>query len=154
MRPHWHDHFMKIAHVVSEMATCDRKHVGAVLVDGDKRIVATGFNGSPAGQPHCDDAGHQLVPIDGRPSCVRTLHAESNAIDYAGQRARGCTLFTTVVPCFDCAKRIVNAGVVKVYYDEDYDSRNTLLGRRLFEEAGVPLIRRRLDGATKKALGA
>ena len=107
------------------MATCPRKHVGAVLVDPNKRIVATGFNGSPAGASHCTDVGCYLKNIGGRDSCIRTLHAESNAIDYAGRNARGCTLYTTVIPCFECAKRIINAGIARVIYDEYYESRGT-----------------------------
>ena len=125
MRPSKDEYFMRIAQVVATRATCDRKHVGAVIVDGSGRIVATGYNGSPAGTPHCDDEGHVLKEIDGRMSCIRTLHAESNAIDYAGRESRGCTLYTTAIPCYECAKRIINAGIVRVVYGEFYGSRNT-----------------------------
>lgn len=89
MRPDWDSYFMKIAHAVSERSTCDRAFVGAVLVL-DKRILTTGFNGSPAGQPHCDEIGHLLV--DGH--CARTIHAETNAIIQAalhGVSTRGST---------------------------------------------------------------
>jgi dCMP deaminase len=133
-RPSWDDYFLEIARVVATRATCDRKHVGAVIVK-DKRIVATGYNGSPSGLPHCDEVGHQLATIDGRDSCIRTLHAESNAIDQAGQDAEGGTLYTTVFPCFDCAKRIINAGIVQVIYEEYYESRKTPLVRDLFAVA-------------------
>src|SRR3990172_8820661 len=75
MRPDWDSYFMKIAYAVSERSTCDRAFVGAVLVL-EKRILTTGFNGSPAGQSHCDEVGHLLV--DGH--CIRTIHAETNAI--------------------------------------------------------------------------
>lgn len=119
-RPDWDTYFMRMAALVATRATCDRKHVGAVLVDPDHRIVATGYNGSPPGVPHCDDAGHELS--DGH--CIRTIHAESNALDYAGiPRARGCTLYVTVTPCYDCAKRIVAAGIKRVVYSEHYESR-------------------------------
>lgn len=138
MRPAWEDYFMSIAFLVATRATCDRKKVGAVLVK-QHRIVATGYNGSPAGLPHCDDVGHELKKIEGRDSCIRTLHAESNAIDFAGRDAAGCSLFTTVVPCYDCAKRIINAGVTHVYYDEYYESRSTELVAALFAQAGLPL---------------
>jgi len=140
MRPAWNDYFMSIAFLVATRATCDRKKVGAVLVK-DNRIVASGYNGSPSGLPHCDDVGHELKKIEGRDSCIRTLHAESNAIDFAGQDAHGCTLFTTVVPCYDCAKRIINAKITAVLYDEYYESRSTELVAELFARADIPLER-------------
>jgi len=118
-RPSWDTYFLGLAYHAATRATCDRKHVGAVLVAPDRRVVATGYNGSPAGVPSCDDVGHEMHDNH----CIRTLHAESNAIDYAGREARGTTLYVTVIPCYDCAKRIVNAGIVKVFYDEFYGSR-------------------------------
>lgn len=141
MRPSWDEYFVEMAHVVAKRATCDRKHVGAIIVDEDNRIVATGYNGSPAGMPHCDDEGHLLKEIDGRPSCIRTLHAESNALDYAGQDALGCTIYTTVIPCYDCAKRIINSGVDRVVYDEYYISRSTELVVQFLLDGGVQLCR-------------
>lgn len=138
-RPSWDTYFLAIARVVATRATCDRKHVGAVIVDGRNRIVATGYNGAPRGLAHCDEDGHELKEIDGRMSCVRTLHAESNALDYAGQLADGGKLYVTVIPCYDCAKRIVNAGITKVVYGEFYQSRNTDLVKSYFESAGVEL---------------
>lgn len=118
-RPPWDDYFMQLTIMAATRATCDRKHVGALIVSPDHRIVATGYNGAPAGVESCDEVGHQLV--DGH--CVRTLHAESNALDFAGRFAQGCTLYVTITPCWDCAKRIVNAGINKVIYDEHYESR-------------------------------
>jgi dCMP deaminase len=141
MRPSWDDYFLEIAYVVAKRATCDRKLVGAVIVDERHRIVATGYNGAPAGMVHCDENGHDLKEIDGRMSCIRSLHAESNALDDAGRRARGCTLYVTVTPCFECAKRIVNAGIVRVVYGEHYQSRNTDLVFSLFDVARVDLFR-------------
>ena len=140
-RPSWDAYFMQIAADVAKRATCDRKLVGAVIVNPKHRIVATGFNGAPAGLPHCDDVGHELKEIDGRQSCVRTLHAESNAIDYAGREAEGCTLYVTVIPCYDCAKRIVNVGINTVVFGEFYESRNTGLTLDLFKAAGVNVTR-------------
>lgn len=140
MRTDWDTYFLMFAHVAAKRATCDRKHVGAVIVDPDHRIVATGYNGSPAGMEHCDDAGHELKEIDGRMSCVRTLHAESNALDFAGGRARGCTIYTTVIPCYDCAKRIVNAGIELVVYSEYYESRNTSLVVEYFSGSPTHLL--------------
>jgi len=135
-----HQYYLNIADEVATRATCDRKHVGAVLVDAQNRVISTGYNGSPKGQPHCDDAGHELVEIAGRDSCVRTLHAESNAIDRAPwEGMQGATLYVTVTPCYDCAKRIVSAGIIAVYFSEEYQSRNTDKVPQLFEAANVTL---------------
>lgn len=138
-RPSWDYYFMEIAQVVAKRATCDRKRVGAVIVDPMHRIVSTGYNGAPAGLPHCGEAGHELKVIGDRESCVRTLHAESNALDDAGRRATGCSLYVTVIPCYDCAKRIVNAGIARVVYKDYYESRNTERTYQLLLHAGVVL---------------
>ena len=109
---------MKIAFAVSERSTCDRAYVGCVLVL-DKRILTTGFNGSPAGQPHCDEVGHLLV--DGH--CVRTIHAETNAIIQAalhGVSTRGCTCYVTHFPCINCTKALINAGIIRLVYSIAY----------------------------------
>lgn len=136
-RPSWDEYFLEMSEVVAKRATCDRKHVGAIIVDSRHRIVSTGYNGSPRGAPHCDDAGHLMKEVDGRPSCVRTLHAESNALDDAGRRAEGGTIYVTVIPCFNCAKRIVNAGIVRVIWGEYYQSQNTGLVKKFFFDSGV-----------------
>jgi dCMP deaminase len=80
-----------------------------------------------------------MAVIDERESCIRTLHAESNALDFAGERAAGCRLYVTCIPCFDCAKRIINAGVRSVLYEEYYESRKTALVEGLFNEAEISL---------------
>lgn len=139
-RPTWHQYFMTMARLIATRATCDRKHVGAVIVNAAHRVVATGYNGSPRGQPHCDDVGHLLKKIDGRLSCIRTLHAESNALDYAGTNAEGCTMYVTVLPCYECAKRMVNAGIISVYYGEHYMSQNSALVADYLQQADVPII--------------
>jgi dCMP deaminase len=118
-RPTWDIYFMRLAYLAATRATCSRKHVGALIVDPYHHVVATGYNGAPAGAPSCDEVGHELH--DGH--CVRTLHAESNAIDQAGPRAVGCTAYVTITPCYDCAKRLTNSGIVKVVWDEFYASR-------------------------------
>jgi dCMP deaminase len=118
MRPDWDSYFLKIAFAVSERSTCDRAFVGCVLVL-DKRILTTGFNGSPAGQSHCDEVGHLLV--EGH--CVRTIHAETNAIIQAalhGVTTRGCTCYVTHFPCINCTKVLINAGIIRLVYSEDY----------------------------------
>ena len=107
MRPDWDSYFMKIAYAVSERSTCDRAMVGCVLVM-EKRILTTGFNGSPMGQDHCDEVGHLIV--DGH--CVRTIHAETNAIIQAalhGVSTRGATCYVTHLPCINCTKALINA---------------------------------------------
>lgn len=106
-------------------STCDRKHVGSLIVR-DRQILSTGYNGSPRGLPHCDDVGHWMVDMGGRQSCVRTIHAEKNAIVQAarnGVRIEGATLYTTAYPCPDCGRAIINAGIVSVVYGSKYDSR-------------------------------
>ena len=118
MRPDWDSYFMKIANAVSERSTCDRAQVGCVLVL-DKRILTTGFNGSPAGQPHCDEVGHLIV--EGH--CVRTIHAETNAIIQAalhGVSTKGSTCYVTHYPCMNCAKALVNAGISRLVYSNPY----------------------------------
>lgn len=111
---------MRIAEVVSFRATCDRAHVGCVLVTHD-HIIATGYNGSPAGLPHCDDVGHDIE--DGH--CVRTVHAEENALLQAalhGVSTKGATCYCTVAPCFRCTSRLVSAGISEIIYLGNYRS--------------------------------
>jgi len=118
MRPDWDSYFMKIASAVSERSTCDRAMVGCVLVR-DKRILTTGFNGSPTGQDHCDEIGHLIV--DGH--CVRTIHAETNAIIQAalhGVSTRGAICYVTHLPCINCTKALINAGITRIVYGESY----------------------------------
>ncbi len=133
-RPSWDEYFMDIAFTVATRSTCDRAHVGAVLVR-DRRILATGYNGAPAGLPHCDEAGHLM--IDGH--CVRTLHAEQNAIIQAalhGINTEGATAYVTHQPCLTCAKMIINAGVRRVVYAGNYPDENS---RWFLAQAGVLL---------------
>ena len=118
-KPSWRDYFMRLAYITATRATCDRKHVGAVVVSSTNRVVSMGYNGAPSGQPSCDEVGHELV--EGH--CVRSIHSEANAISYAGQKARGCTIYCTCIPCYDCAKLIVQVGIDRVIFDEFYPSR-------------------------------
>ena len=114
-----HDsYFLNICRAVGERATCNRAHVGCLLVQ-DGHIISTGFNGSPKGQPHCDTVGHQMVDDH----CVRTVHAEANAIIQAalhGVSTRGAVCYLTHFPCYACAKMLVNAGVVRVVFSQVY----------------------------------
>lgn len=143
-RSNWDEYFMKVAEVVASMATCDRKHVGAVIVV-NKTVVSTGFNGAPRNMPHCDDVGHELKEMGGRQSCVRTVHGEANAIVQAartGARVEGGTLYTTASPCYDCLKLIINAGIVRVVCKEFYASRYGMSGEMetFAKEAGIELV--------------
>jgi dCMP deaminase len=114
----WKNYFMNIAHEVATRSTCDRKNVGAVIVR-NKTILSTGYNGSIKGLPHCDEVGHEM--IDGH--CVRTTHAEANAIVQAaknGVQINHTEIYVTASPCYDCFKLIANAGIKTIYYDEFY----------------------------------
>ncbi|MDD5110631.1 MAG: dCMP deaminase family protein [Patescibacteria group bacterium] len=118
-RPSWDDYFMAIAKLVATRSTCDRLHAGAVLVK-DKRIISTGYNGSPPGLPHCDDVGHLLE--EGH--CVRTVHAEHNAILQAAAQGatstRGSTIYLNYSPCIHCCKYLLAAGIVRVVVGKIY----------------------------------
>ena len=123
-RVNWNEYFMNIAEQVATRSTCDRKHVGAVIVR-DRTILSTGYNGSLRGASHCDEAGHDME----NGHCVRTVHAETNAVAQAakhGIRIDSSEIYVTASPCLTCFKLLVNAGIVKVYYKEFYrDERIT-----------------------------
>ncbi|MCC7355840.1 MAG: cytidine/deoxycytidylate deaminase family protein [Anaerolineae bacterium] len=133
-RPSWDEYFMGIAFAVAQRSTCDRAHVGSIIVR-NKRILTTGYNGSPRGLPHCTDAGHLM--INGH--CVRTLHAEQNAIIQAalhGVSVEGGTIYVTHQPCLTCAKMIINAGLMRVVYAGNYPDENAVA---FLKEADVAL---------------
>ena len=118
-RQSWPEYFMELAEKLATRSTCDRASVGAVIVNSDNRIVSTGYNGSVANNPHCDDVGHTLR--DGH--CIATIHAEINAITYCareGVALKGTTLYVTHFPCLNCTKSIIAAGITKVVYKNDY----------------------------------
>lgn len=118
MRADREHYFMEIAKVVATRSTCDRLFVGSVLVR-DNRIIATGYNGAAAGQPQCDEVGHEME--DGH--CVRTIHSEHNAIiqcAYAGVSSKDAVIYITHMPCYNCQKLLINAGVKEVIYNDDY----------------------------------
>lgn len=117
-RVSWSEYFMKIAEQVATRSTCDRKHIGAVIVR-DKTILSTGYNGSLRGAPHCDEAGHDME----NGHCVRTVHAEANAVAQAaknGVRIDDAELFVTASPCLTCFKLVANCGIRTIYYKEFY----------------------------------
>lgn len=140
-RPSKTEYYLDIAKAVSARATCPRLSVGAVIVDAFDRIISTGYNGSAKNTPHCTDIGCEMVNIGGKDSCVRSLHAESNAIDRAPwEGMQGAQLFITVTPCYECAKRIVSTGIKRITYAAFYDSRNTDLALTLLQRAGVEVF--------------
>ena len=126
-RPSWHQYFMTITRQVAERSTCLRAKVGAVIVR-DRNIVATGYNGAPAGLPHCTDVGC-LVYSSRTPSgeneenCFRTIHAEINAIAQAaknGASIRDADIYITHTPCIHCMKVLLNTGIRAIYYEREY----------------------------------
>jgi len=117
-RVSWDEYFMNIAREVSTRSTCDRKFVGAVIVR-DKSILATGYNGSISGLPHCDEVGHLMEDNH----CVRTVHAEANAIVQAarnGVRIDSSSIYVTASPCWGCFRLIANGGIARVVFGEFY----------------------------------
>lgn len=145
-KPNWDDYFLKIAQIVKERADCLRRQVGAVIVK-DKRILATGYNGTPHGIKNCSEGGCQrcLLRHQGKlkrgedeESCI-CLHAEQNAIiqaAYLGVSTKGSTLYSTSNPCSTCAKMIINAGITQVVYLKNHHDHK---GLDLLEKAGIKL---------------
>lgn len=116
--------FMRIAKLVAERSTCNRKHVGTVLVK-NRRIISTGYNGSLPGDNHCEDVGCDIHqdPVHGE-TCVRTTHSEKNAINqaaYHGVSTNGCTAYVTCYPCYRCLQDLIVAGIKEVVFLENYD---------------------------------
>jgi dCMP deaminase len=134
-RTSWDEYFMNIARTVATRSTCDRKFVGAVVVR-DKMILATGYNGSIRGLPHCDEEGHLME--DGH--CVRTVHAEANAIVQAaraGVRIEGAGIYVTASPCWGCFRLIANGGIRRIVFGEFYrDARVFEISAKL----GIELV--------------
>ncbi|MCD4734792.1 MAG: cytidine/deoxycytidylate deaminase family protein [Bacteroidales bacterium] len=143
-RPSWDEYFMELAHTVSRRATCDRGRSGCVIVK-DKQILVTGYVGSPKGLPHCDDIGHLLKKVvheDGSEShhCVRTVHAEQNAICQAarlGIALDGSTLYCRMTPCRTCAMLIINCGIARVVCEMKYHAGSE--SEEMFREADIVL---------------
>ncbi len=151
-RASWDEYFMAIAVQVATRATCDRKHVGAVIVK-NRTILSTGYNGAPRGLPHCDDVGHEMKDMGGRQSCVRTAHAEANAIAQAartGTSCEGAMIYTTASPCYDCFKLILNTGITRIVCLEFYASRYGVSGdvEELANTAQVEMVFLKKDVST------
>jgi len=145
VRPSWDEYFISLTKAVAERSTCDRGRSGAVIVK-DKRILTTGYVGSPPGMPHCDEVGHDLRKVIGdngasSQHCMRTIHAEQNALAQAakfGTSVQGATLYCKMVPCYTCAKLLVSAGIKRVVCEKDYHASEET--KNLFNQAGVELV--------------
>jgi dCMP deaminase len=138
----WDEYFLKIAGMVAERSTCQRRKVGAVLVR-DKRLLATGYNGAPHGLPHCDVVGCLRTRLKIKPSerieICRGIHAEQNAIVQAatfGINVAGAMLYCTHQPCITCTKILINAGVMDICVTEPYPDK---MARQMLKAAGVKL---------------
>jgi dCMP deaminase len=144
-RPSWDEYFMGLVEEVAKRATCDRGRAGCIIVK-EKRIMATGYVGSPPGLPHCDEEGHLLrrvIDEDGteRQHCVRTTHAEQNAISQAaryGIALEGATLYCKMEPCRVCAMLIISVGLRRVVARRRYHAGQDT--REMFRAAGVELV--------------
>jgi dCMP deaminase len=144
-RPSWDDYFLELADAASKRATCDRGKSGCVIVR-DKQVLATGYVGSPAGLPHCDDIGHlmkKVIQENGEISehCLRTVHAEQNAICQAAKRGisiEGAIVYTRMTPCRTCAMLLINCGISKVVCERKYQLAEE--SEKLFEEAGIDFV--------------
>jgi dCMP deaminase len=135
-RPSWDEYFMQITFQVAKRSTCPRATVGAVIVR-DKRLLTTGYNGAPRTLAHCTEVG--CLMVNGH--CVRTLHAEQNAIIQGalhGVDVSNSTIYVTHQPCLVCAKMIINAGIERVVYAGHYPDE---IAQRFLEEAGVELTK-------------
>lgn len=133
-RPSWDEYFMKLAMLASERATCPRMHCGCVIVR-DRFVLATGYNGALPNMDHCEDVGCLIVDNH----CVRTNHAEMNAICQAtlhGITLKGATAYVTNMPCTNCAKMLIAAGITRVVVFSDY---NGTLAEHFFAESNVEL---------------
>jgi dCMP deaminase len=143
-RPTWDQYFMEVCRAISKRATCDRGRSGCVIAK-DNQILATGYVGAPSGLPHCDEAGHQLKKLiheDGTVTqhCVRTVHAEQNAICQAARKGvaiQGGTLYCRMTPCRTCAMMIINCGIKRVICERRY--HDGAESERMFSEVGISL---------------
>lgn len=133
MRPNWDEYFLKLAHMVKERANCLRGSVGVVIVK-DRHIITTGYNGTPAGTKNCFEGGCErcanreknIIKENERKDLCLCLHAEQNALlqaAYHGVSTKGATLYSTIAPCLQCAKAIINAGVAKIVYEGDFQDK-------------------------------
>jgi dCMP deaminase len=145
-RVSWNRYFMNLALQTATRSTCPRKHVGAVIVR-DKTILSTGYNGSLRGAAHCTDVGCLME----NSHCVRTVHAEANALVQAarhGVRLEGAEIYVSASPCFNCFKLIANAGIQTVYYGEFYRDERV---HEFAREVGIRMVHLGIDESAEHA---
>jgi len=149
LRPSWDEYFIGIAHLVSKRSTCLRRKVGAVVVK-DRRILATGYNGTPTNIKHCIDTGcmrdELKIPSGQRHELCRGLHAEQNALLQAalyGISLQGTVLYCTNQPCIICAKMLINAGVKELIVADGYPDK---MAQDFFREAGIEIKKQKTRG--------
>ena len=144
MRPSWDEYFMEVCRAIAKRATCDRGRSGCVIAK-EHRLLVTGYVGSPRGLPHCDEVGHLFKTLqheDGTQTkhCMRTVHAEQNAICQAARRGisiDGATLYCKMTPCRTCAMLIISCGIVRVEAEKRYhDAKDSI---QMFKDAGIIL---------------
>ena len=144
-RPSWDDYFMDVANAISKRSTCDRGRSGCVLVR-DNQVLAAGYVASPSGFPHCDEVGHlmkKLIHEDGKITqhCVRTVHAEQNAICQAAKRGvaiDGATVYVRMTPCRVCAMLLISCGIKRVYCERRYHDGTE--SEAMFKKAKITLV--------------
>jgi dCMP deaminase len=144
IRPTWDEYFMEVARTIAKRATCDRGRSGCVIAR-DKQLLVTGYVGSPVGLPHCDEVGHLMKKVihdDDSISqhCMRTVHAEQNAICQAaklGISINGATLYCKMTPCRTCAMLIINSGITRVVCEKKYHRGSE--SEHMFRDAGIQL---------------
>lgn len=144
----WSDYFLAQAMLIANRSTCDRARVGCVIVKNN-RILSTGYNGSVSGHVHCSEVGHYMV--DGH--CVRTVHAEINAITQCAKTnvsTQDAEVYVTHFPCLNCTKAIIQSGISRVYYKNDY--RKDAYAEQLLNEAGITLQHIALDESSLEAI--
>lgn len=131
----WDDYFMKVALLIAERGTCLRKKVGAIIINEKNRIVGIGYNGAPSGMPHCTDEGCIITKDDnGKQHCIRTIHAEENAMLQSGYSNNPSTLYSTVLPCERCLNMAKNLGIKRIVYCEDYNIEDL---QQLINKSGI-----------------
>jgi len=138
IRPSWDEYFARIVEDIALRSTCYRRQVGALVVNSDREIVASGYNGNARGYPHCDEIGCIKEEMgfksgEGNDWCT-AVHAEQNALLQAGNRSRGSTLYVNAFPCKICARMIVNSGIASVVISGEYTDKD---GLKTLDDAGI-----------------
>ncbi len=144
-RPSWDDYFMEVANAISKRATCDRGKSGCVIAK-DRQLIVSGYVGSPTSFQHCDELGHQIKKVTHENGeitehCMRTVHAEQNAICQAariGVSISGATIYTRMTPCRTCAMLLINCGISRVVCERKYHRGEE--SEIMFKDAGIELV--------------